>query len=269
VKKRLGIILSILTGGAVVLSHQACSPFALSPEFLENSNLASEALTDAEIKTNALNLFQQKCVACHNATYSSGTKLSYMDDLNKLAASNYVVAGDLYYSLLYDVVSRGVMPQAAPLSSAEVKIVGDWIMLLTKPQATPTPSPQASASPSPTVSPTPKPSPSPSPSPSVTPTPSPTPSPAPTANPNATYSYINANIFQPKCAGCHGSSGGVSYASYAGATSAKSLTKGDPVRSNTYTSTKSGSMPVGGGAKLTDAETELIRIWILNGALNN
>jgi len=265
VKKQFGMILTIFLSGAVVLSYQACSPFELSPEFLENSNLASEVLSDAEIKTNALGLFQQKCVSCHNATYSAGTKLSFMDDLNKLAASNYVVAGDLYYSLLYDVVSRGVMPQAAPLSSAEVKIVGDWIMLLAKPQ--PTPSPQPSVSPSPSPSATPKPSPSPSPS--VSPTPTPSPSPSPTATPaNATYSYINSKILQPKCAGCHGGSGGVSYANYAAATSAKSVTKGDPLRSNTYTTTKSGSMPIG-GAKLTDAETELIRVWILNGAPNN
>jgi len=144
---------------------------------------------------------------------------------------------------------------------------------------TPTPTPAPTATPRPTVTPTPTPTPVPTatPRPTVTPTPTPTPTPVPTATPtptpaatpaNATYTYINNNILKPKCTGCHGNAGGVSYATYAGATASKSVIKGNPDSSGLYTTTKSGIMPTS-GTKLTTTETELIRIWILNGAPNN
>ncbi len=83
------------------------------------------------------------------------------------------------------------------------------------------------------------------------------------AAPNpATYTWINANIIQPKCIGCHKKLF-KTYDSLVGTVKA-----GRPQDSNLYKMTKSGMMPENGEA-LTDAELNAIQSWIADGAKNN
>jgi pectate lyase len=111
---------------------------------------------------------------------------------------------------------------------------------------------------------------------SATPTPSPTATPAPTATPTPTatpapntFKSLQANIFQPKCVGCHSAGnadGGFAYDTY---TSVKaSVNTASPTSSKVYTATNSGSMPKG-GSTLTSAQLAALLQWIQAGALNN
>ncbi len=89
------------------------------------------------------------------------------------------------------------------------------------------------------------------------------------ANPNATFTWIFANVLQPKCVACHGTGlalSGVRYNSYA--ETIKTLRTGNASSSKLYTETNSGSMP-DGGSKLSTTELNAIRDWINAGALNN
>jgi mono/diheme cytochrome c family protein len=265
--------------GFVVLNYQACGRVPMKN--FGKDELGSESLASADLKSQALNVLDKNCTSCHNSSYSSGTNFAYANDLNKIAASSYIVPGNPAASSLYYEIINGQMPPGNPLNSDQAAIIYDWISSLPKVTATPTPTPTPVVTPTPAATPTPVATPKPTvtpaptatpvptatPRPTVTPTPTPTPTPAGTPA-NATFTYINSNILKPRCAGCHGSAGGVSYASYASATAAKSVIKGNPESSGLYTTTKSGSMPTS-GAKLTATETELIRVWILNGAPNN
>ncbi len=104
------------------------------------------------------------------------------------------------------------------------------------------------------------------PAPAPVPVPAPVPIPAPTpTNADATFSYISKNILQPKCLGCHGNSGGYSFASYT--STMKAVSAKNAAGSLLYTSTNSGAMPTSG--KLSAMELKAIYDWIQAGALNN
>jgi mono/diheme cytochrome c family protein len=86
-----------------------------------------------------------------------------------------------------------------------------------------------------------------------------------------TYTYLQANVFQPKCAGCHtggSASGGYRVDSYAGASSTTFVTGGSPLKSTLYYDLSKGIMPMGGGM-LSDADLANVYTWIAQGALNN
>ena len=82
-------------------------------------------------------------------------------------------------------------------------------------------------------------------------------------------------LFQKNCTRCHGGSSpraGLSLNTYAAALKGSSngavVVAGDPDKSPVYTLVKSGVMPFG-GAKLSDADAQLIFDWIKAGAPNN
>jgi len=86
---------------------------------------------------------------------------------------------------------------------------------------------------------------------------------------SGTYSWIHANIFQPKCISCHGASlpkAGISFSTY---TSAMEVVRaGNALGSDLYNEVISNSMPEG-GPPLSTAEKDAIRRWIDGGAPNN
>ena len=226
----------------IALTYQACSRAGQGNLNDGSSSLASSSSLDA--KSQALNVLDKNCVACHNSSNLSGTGLSYADDLNRLAVSPYVVPGNPQASSLYQEIQNGTMPPGTPLSAAEAGLIYDWIKSLGP----------ASPSPTPSVTPT------------ATPLKTPTPTPTPSATPNtATFSYIYANILQPKCVSCHGSAGGYSYASYAD--TMKSVVANNANNSPLYSSVYNGRMPT--STKLSTQEIQIIYNWIQAGALNN
>lgn len=88
-----------------------------------------------------------------------------------------------------------------------------------------------------------------------------------------TYSSLHANIFFPKCVGCHndtdpGRPGG----GYSMSTHLKVLDKvniEDPTGSALYNEVFTGQMPPGSSPNLTAEEIEMVLQWINNGALND
>lgn len=270
--RRTAQILSILGFLSVAIAYQACGRYTGFDASHSGTDLSSTAgLADADLKSQTLNILEKNCASCHDSRNSSGTSLNYVNDLNLLAASSYIVKGNPSASTLYLEIINGQMPPGNPMSSANAAIIQEWITSLA---ATPTPTPSATpmpgvsptptpvASPSPMVSPTPRPSVTPTP----TATPTPTPTPTPTATPSmATFTYIFNNILKPKCVNCHGSAGGYSFANYTA--TLKAVVAKNPGASPLYTSTNSGKMPTSG--KLSAQEIKAISDWITAGALNN
>lgn len=87
-------------------------------------------------------------------------------------------------------------------------------------------------------------------------------------NPNASYKWIAANILTT-CTGCHSGTNapkGYRFDSYSNTLGA--VIPGNYASSPLYTTTKSGSMPIGGPA-LNSTELQAIQDWITAGAMNN
>lgn len=85
----------------------------------------------------------------------------------------------------------------------------------------------------------------------------------------ATYTWLNTNVFQPKCVGCHGGSnprGGYSMTTFNNVRTR--VVPGNANASDLYLRTDDGSMPQG-GAPLSSTEMNALRAWINAGALNN
>lgn len=272
--RRSAQVLSIIGFLSIAIAYQACGRYTPLDASHEGMDLGSTAgLADADLKSQTLNILEKNCASCHDSHNASGTSLNYVNDLNLLAASSYVVKGNPSASTLYLEIINGQMPPGNPMSSANSAIIQEWIMsLAATPTPTPSPTPRPSATPMPGVSPTPTPvgSPtpmaSPTPKPSVTPTPTATPTPTPTATPSmATFTYVFNNILKPKCVGCHGSAGGYSFATYT--STLKAVVANNPAASPLYTSTNSGKMPTSG--KLSSQEIKAISDWISAGAPNN
>lgn len=100
----------------------------------------------------------------------------------------------------------------------------------------------------------------------------------PSPNP-ATFSWLAANVFQPKCVQCHSGAGaqaGVDLSSYqaiqnAPATHGHAIVEGgDPNDSHLYDEVQDGSMPPAGTLpKVTPSELSALHDWIQGGAQNN
>lgn len=82
-----------------------------------------------------------------------------------------------------------------------------------------------------------------------------------------TWTWVSANIFQPRCVSCHGPGGeaGYNFSTYA---STKSAMRATAAQSRPYTEINSGSMPPSGG-KLPAATINALKTWIDSGAADN
>lgn len=198
---------------------------------------SSEAAADfATLKTT---IFSSRCLSCHSGVSSAGG----YDLSNYVSAMELVVPGSLSASVLAQRLSD--MPPSLPLSANEKRIVQDWILAG---------APGDSAGPVPTPTP---PGPTPTPAPSFTPAP-------------ATFSWLSANVFQPRCISCHGATnadGGYRFNTYANAVS-RGITVGNGTNSRVYIAVRNDAMPVS-GTKLTPQQKDALKRWIDSGALNN
>jgi hypothetical protein len=126
-------------------------------------------------------IIQPKCVSCHNSSLKSG---NYdMSNYVSVTANGVVVPFNPGASPLYLRVADLTMSPGAPLSTAEIQVISDWITNGGQNDGT--------------VVPTPTPSPAPTMPPGATPTPT------PAMNPNGTYTYVSQNILRPRCLSCH------------------------------------------------------------------
>jgi uncharacterized membrane protein len=87
---------------------------------------------------------------------------------------------------------------------------------------------------------------------------------------NATFTWLNQNLFQPKCVACHGPGGSESrnpLNSYQNIMNMGWITAGNPSGSRLYQAVSGGSMPPGGG--VSAATVQALSAWITSGASNN
>lgn len=162
--------------------------------------------------------------------------------------------------------SASPVAQATPVATVSPAVTPNSPVAPASPAASPSAAPTATPTTTPTV---PVPTAAPvAPAPTAAPVAQPTPAPAtPAPNPNAKFSWINDNIINNKCIGCHGG-GDFDLSSY---DAIKGLvTPFKPNESIIYQAItrENDRMPMNGD-KLTDAEIQAIYDWITAGAANN
>lgn len=177
------------------------------------------------------------CIRCHNGPTGFGRV-----DLSTYATTlAKVEPGKPEQSPFYTSIRDGRMPKRSPpLSAEKAALVRTWIEAGAKEDETAVVPPEVE----------------------------------PPNTPEPTYTWISKNIFEAKCAGCHGGAdpaGQTSFDSYAtllasAGETLKPLVPGDPTASGIYVYTADGSMPMDSDP-LSAEEVKAISDWILAGAL--
>lgn len=228
---------SVLVMAVVGCSKQEVAPAASEP--LGSAPTASYAWISK-------NVFQTRCVVCHNSTVPRGkVDLSSYEGLMSSAGAHDkkpIVAGDADNSVLYREVSEQKMPPAPrKLTAEEQKALGDWI-LAGAPEKTEGVVLPAPGQPNP---------------------------------PQANYEWLSKNALR-RCASCHGAPfrvANVDFTSYATllaspAKGRRALVPGDPEKSGIFHETSVGDMPPERYG-LNEEEVRVVREWIQEGAKNN
>jgi hypothetical protein len=117
---------SILNSSSPAPINAVESPTAASG----SSNSSAAPASGVSFSKDILPLFQSTCVSCHGGALTSrGLDLTSYD--NVMAGSQngpVIVAGKADGSLLIQLVKSGTMPKnGSPLTSAQIKLLVDWI----------------------------------------------------------------------------------------------------------------------------------------------
>jgi uncharacterized membrane protein/mono/diheme cytochrome c family protein len=120
--------ISIFVCVVVAVGIAAPRVFAQGP----TSSSAANSEARANLAPTVLSLFQVKCVQCHGPQVATPPKgFGYVTDLPKLLQSGKVVPGKPEDSLLFKMISSGMMPPATAknggLSPEQVETVRAWI----------------------------------------------------------------------------------------------------------------------------------------------
>lgn len=226
-----------------------CGPSFQMQEKVSGSSM-SASTGDATTAAQAKSVLQSRCASCHTATGSGG--LSNIMDESALKSGGWVVPGNANNSPLLRRVYDGTMPPGQPLSNAEQTALYNWVVAM----GSSTGSGGGIGAPGGPVAGGP-----------TTPTPTP---PMGGGGGGAliepTFTNVNNTILIPRCVGCHGSAGGVSYANYTA--TLRTVSVGSPAASRLYASVNNGSMPRGSNMLSAD-ERKLILDWITLGAKND
>ncbi len=180
------------------------------------------------------NVFVQRCVICHQG---AGAPAGYdLSSFQSVGAGGRVMPGNPGASVLYQRINNNSMPPGGPALTAEVKqAIATWIQngaLNDAPLGGVTPPP-----------------------------------PLPPLEPK--FASLMANVFGPRCVGCHGSvnpRAGINLSTYAAVL--RRVRPGDANGSDLYRVIDSNDMPASGGP-LSFVQKENLRQWINGGALNN
>lgn len=211
------------------LSFQNCAVVGNSTD--DPAELAALGTAEALIsQEKAMQVITQNCVGCHNPSNPQGG-IGYLNDVNSLLYYRMIVPRDPGSSVLYQVIQSGSMPPGNPLSQDELAAITLWIT-----EGFNAATPVVTA---PVISNTLEPK----------------------------FSNISANILKPKCLSCHSAdraAGGVNLSTYTATRNV--VTPGLPNSSVLYTAVLPGGKMAG---RLTQAETGIIRDWIMAGAQNN
>lgn len=240
------LVFGVTFGG--VLAFQNCGYVDKPMDPLLSAGSASLLSTGTIIPFSAVQsqVLNPQCLGCHSASNASGGV-----DLSSYAkVVTLVKAGNPSSSLLYTEIASGSMPMGGTLAPELKTLVYNWIATgANNTVATPTPNPGATATPVATA----------------TPTPTPSPTPPSTGTATASFTWLEANIFKPRCTSCHGE-----MLSYSGVT--QYVSPGSSSLSPLYlrtASTNSADRMPQGGAALSTSEEAALKSWIDLGAMNN
>jgi cytochrome b subunit of formate dehydrogenase/mono/diheme cytochrome c family protein len=179
-------------------------------------------------------VLKAKCGTCHGDTPMGGLNVNTYASLMKGGASGpVIVAKDPADSLLVKKVEGG--NHSGQFSVEELALVKAWIAAGAAEKGAPSsaPTPQAAAG----------------------------------GTLRVTFVKDIQPIFQAKCASCHGTLGGLTLTTFEsvmhGGTSGPAITPKDPEKSSIINKQAAGGHP----GQLTPEEIELVRKWILDGAL--
>lgn len=179
------------------------------------------------LEQKAVAILSNNCYACHGVAANGG--VSRINDPAHLIATGLITPGTPAISKIFTSIQSGAMPKgASKLSLADLQIISDWI----------TAGAQAPA-----------------------PGTAPPPPELPPLGP--TYASLRANVFLPKCAGCHSGTkpaDGIRLDSYSNVRSHLS---------KSYQVAYKGEMPPRPNPKLSSAELSAIAQWMKMGAPNN
>ncbi len=164
-RKNIGIFYVILFAILNITFFQNCSNFkdANDPSNSGDGTIPTSFdgytyVSHSVLESTAMAILSQKCIQCHGAGGAGG--FSSFDKIDFMVAAGYVLPSNDLGSPIYDAIQKKRMPEDAPLSTAEVKTISDWILQL-KPipttitggggGKTPTPVPTIFPSPTPLV----------------------------------------------------------------------------------------------------------------------
>ena len=227
-----------------------CGPsFKMTSKTGSFSSSSSSSADSSALATQAKAVLQNKCASCHTGTGSGGLS-NIMDEAN-LKSGGWIVPGNPNNSPLLRRVYDGSMPPGQPLSNNEQTALFNWVQAM----GGSTGGTGGIGQPGGPVA-------------GGTPTPTPTPPMGGGGGAviDPTFTNVNNTILIPRCVGCHGNAGGVSYANYT--VTLRTVNVNNPAASRLYASVANGSMPRGSGA-LSAAERKLILDWITLGAPND
>ena len=175
-------------------------------------------------------ILKTKCGTCHGDTASGGLNVNSYTTLMKGGANGPVVlANNADGSMLLKKVAGG---HQAQFSATELDTIKTWIAAGAAEQGS-----------------------------------APAPAPAPGGGGKLTFVKDIQPLFQARCAACHGTSGGLTLTTYEstlhGGASGPAVTPKDPGNSSVIKKQVAGGHP----GQFTPEELELVRKWILDGAL--
>tara|TARA_B110001454_G_scaffold64823_1_gene62958 strand:- start:2969 stop:3691 length:723 start_codon:yes stop_codon:yes gene_type:complete len=217
----------------LVVSFQNCSVVGSA-----NSSKSSKSSSENDILgAQALEILSSKCLTCHNPDKPEGG-ISDITDLNFLLYYRLVIPGQPEISDLIRVIKEGSMPPGGGVSTDDLAALNKWILEGLIDDSGNVAIPDGSA----TL--------------------------------EAKYSSIKTRIINTKCLGCHSGatpSGGVDLTTYANTVANNIAIAGNPNGSRLVTSMQRAGndfMPRN-GARIPQADIDIVKAWIQAGALNN
>ena len=72
-------------------------------------------------------IFNSKCILCHNGSHSSGLDLRTYAGVTDGGNGGLVIANNHASSLLWDYVNTDYMPPNGTLASSQIILIGTWI----------------------------------------------------------------------------------------------------------------------------------------------
>lgn len=264
-KLRAVLILALLFLGACSGYHNPLGKESVQGKTTSDSNISELPLSFAGV-TQAL--FISKCLDCHGGVNKAdGTKVIKADiDLTDYDAlfsgpDPLLVKGDPEAGAIMLVIRTGEMPDddRPRVTAEELEFLKAWVLL-----GAPKDEAQANTPPvatEPIIL-----------EPYFPPAYEPTPGGEPIIDPtNLTFERVYAEVFEPKCSRCHSGTMGEGFVDITSLEAIKNnfifsdlLVKGSPAQSRIFREIDAGRMPYR-GERLSNAELELVSLWILNG----